>query len=573
MVQHTSSGRKHFLFFAKRTPPIVILVCLAVVSRVAADDEALKTIQTATSDANELIAAADKLGKLRIAEAAEPLSSLLKHKNEHVRDEALLALIRIGKPSVPKLVKLVGDANEMPGTVPDSLKQHKYPDFVQSRSPLGWRQLSYGRLYGPVGRHVNRYAVRALGLIGDRDALEAIDEAEAQFGGNRWIRDECRRARIAILGKDTPVAAGMRPWMLAEIGKLDSAESMAASIARNLRKNTNNNVAQKLGPYTDIGGNAADEIRRIDVLGVLGGSKAPAPLLRLVEEGVQNDWTWFHAGMHDLVDHYHGLGVGWDGHWMGVLGSCRALGEGGAKGAIAPLKKRLNDKNILVRITAARALAQLGDDSGLQTALDDMRWMHVEFVSEYGKKGKPWLQHWLNDDQTKLANENKFPGRTWFRQVPSYHHFIAYETLAYIDSDKAKSALKKRTREILALRGSESFSEYYQTDLLWLAVALNRAGEKNLAKQALDGGMELFEGDRAVSVSLRHFHVAALPALAKINDPSTLDAVCRVLAHHQTTWRPGAYDIRDLAWGVYLTLNGRRDPNKPLRCSELCWLH
>ena len=125
MVQRTPNGRMYFFSFAKRTHAVIILVCLAVASRVAADDEAQKTIQTATSDANELIAAANKLGKLRIAEAAEPLSSLLKHKNEHVRDEAMLALIRIGKPSVPELVKLVGDANEMPGTVPDSLKQHK----------------------------------------------------------------------------------------------------------------------------------------------------------------------------------------------------------------------------------------------------------------------------------------------------------------------------------------------------------------------------------------------------------------------------------------------------------------
>ena len=199
--------------------------------------------------------------------------------------------------------------------------------------------------------------------------------------------------------------------------------------------------------------------------------------------------------------------------------------------------------------------------------------MHVEFVSDYDKKGKPWLQHWVNDDQSTLANENKYPGRTFFRLVPNYQYILAADTLGHIGNVQAKAALQKRAKEILALRDTKHFSQFYQVDLLWLAVALKQTGQAALAKQALAAGMELFDGDRALDNSLRHFHVAALPALARLNDPSTRDVVERILAHHQTTWRPDTYDIRDLAWGVHLTLQGRRDPQKPLRCAELCWLH
>ena len=535
----------------------------------------LKKVEDVNVEAKDLAAAVRSLGELRSAEAVVPLAALLKHKNEHVRDETMYALVRIGKPSVPALAKLVGDATELPATVDESYTAHKYPDYVKSRRPLGWRQMGPGKLYAPVALHVNRYAIRALGLIGHRGALKAIDEAESKFSGNRWIRDECRRARIAILGEKTPLSADMRPWMLAEIGNPAAADALVASVAGSLRKTSKGNIAEKFGPYTDFGGSApADAIRRIDALGVLRSSRSSDVLLRLANEGVHNDWQWLHAGMHDLVDHFHGIGVGWDGHWMAPLAACRALGESGVKQAIPALKKRLADKNILVRLSAARALAQLGDESGLQTALRASRWMHVEFVSDFDKKGKPWLQHWVNEDQSRMANhDSKYPGKTWFRPVPNYQYLLAYDSLGHIGNRQARDKLKQRANEILALRGGKFFNEYYQTDLLWLASALNRIGQRELAKRALDAGMELFAGERATSVHLRHFHMAALPALAKINDRSTLDAVGRVLAHHQTTWRPGTYDIRDLAWGVYLTLVGRRDPNKPLRCSELCWLH
>jgi HEAT repeat protein len=557
---------------------LLLLTALTALTAVAggSDDveSLLKTLSRAEAEANELGHAVRQLGDMRSVEAVEPLAKLLRHRNEHVRDEAMYSLVRIGKPSVAALTELTADSTELPATIGDTYRRHEYPGFVSSTSPLGWRQLGSGKLYGPVGLYVSRYAIRALGLIGGRESLPAIDSTESRFAGNRFIRDEYRRARIAILGKDTVVAADMRPWMLAEIGGPQAAMLLTESITRNLRHTSSGVIAEKFGAYDDIGGNTpADDIRRIDGLGCMQATAGRRPLLRLITNGVRNDWQWFHAGMHDLVDHFHGIGVGWDGHWMAVAASCRAVGEMGDKAAIPELKKRLSDKNIIVRLNAARALARLGDDAGLQTALDDMRWMHVEFVSDYDRKGKPWLQHWVNDDPTAINNDGKYPGKTWFRPVPSYQYLLACDTLGYIGNITARDALRQRAQQILDLRLSKSFNEYYQTDLLWLAVALKRIGADKDAKRALDGGMQLFSGDRAIDVELRHFHVAALPALAMINDPGTLDAVGRVLTHHQTTWRPGVYDVRDLAWGVYLTLVGRRDPGKPLRCSELCWLH
>jgi len=530
----------------------------------------LLTLTSALAAPNpaEIIATARKHGQQRNAKAVPQLALLLKHKNERVRDTAWLALVRIGKPSVPALLPLTTDATELPGTLDDSYTKRKYPSLSRSRAPLGWRQIGPGKLYAVAGLHLNRYALRALGLIGDTSALPAIDKAEKKFAANPSIRDECRRARIALLGAKTPLAPGMRPWMLAEIGRPQSSPP-----ALQFRRQANNNIAKKFGPYTDLAGNHAEAIRRMDTFALTGKPAPDGPLIRLVREGVRDDWQWFHAGMHDLVDHFHNLGLGWDGHWMTPLVAARALGESGARHAINDLKLRLNDKNILVRLTAARALARLGDPAGLPTALEDFRWMHTEFVSDYNQKGKPWLQHWINDDQSQLANENKYPGRTFFRLVPNYQYILAADTLGHIGNDKAKTTLQKRANELLALRNTKNFTQFYQVDLLWLAVALKQTGQSTLAKQSLAAGMELFQGDRALDNHLRHFHVAALPALARLNDPSTSNAVERILAHHQTTWRPGTYDIRDLAWGVYLTLQGRRTPTKPLRCAELCWLH
>ena len=371
-----------------RTPPwlstLLLLTALTAVAGGSDDVESLlKTLSRAEAEANELGHAVRQLGDMRSVEAVEPLAKLLRHRNEHVRDEAMYSLVRIGKPSVAALTELTADSTELPATIGDTYRRHEYPGFVSSTSPLGWRQLGSGKLYGPVGLYVSRYAIRALGLIGGRESLPAIDSTESRFAGNRFIRDEYRRARIAILGKDTVVAADMRPWMLAEIGGPQAAMLLTESITRNLRHTSSGVIAEKFGAYDDIGGNTpADDIRRIDGLGCMQATAGRRPLLRLITNGVRNDWQWFHAGMHDLVDHFHGIGVGWDGHWMAVAASCRAVGEMGDKAAIPELKKRLSDKNIIVRLNAARALARLGDDAGLQTALDDMRWMHVEFVSD-----------------------------------------------------------------------------------------------------------------------------------------------------------------------------------------------
>ncbi|MDK1031685.1 MAG: hypothetical protein QGD94_06740, partial [Planctomycetia bacterium] len=114
---------------------------------------------------------------------------------------------------------------------------------------------------------------------------------------------------------------------------------------------------------------------------------------------------------------------------------------------------------------------------------------------------------------------------------------------------------------------------FYQVDLLWLASSLKKHGEEALAKKALAAGMKLFEGKEAYNWKLRHFHMSALPALAKLDDKTTLPAVVRTMLHHPSTWRPGQYDLRDVAWGAYLTLKGRRDPEKPLYTSEVLWHH
>ena len=79
--------------------------------------------------------------------------------------------------------------------------------------------------------------------------------------------------------------------MLAEFGNPAAPDTVLPLVAASLRKNSTGNVAQKFGPYTDLGESApVNAVHRIDVLGVLRSSKSDAVLLRLVNDGVRDDW-------------------------------------------------------------------------------------------------------------------------------------------------------------------------------------------------------------------------------------------------------------------------------------------
>ncbi len=82
------------------------------------------------------------------------------------------------------------------------------------------------------------------------------------------IRNECKRARIAILDEKTPLSADMRPWMLAEFGNPAAPDTVLPLVAASLRENSTGNVAQKFGPYTDLGESApVNAVHRIDRAG------------------------------------------------------------------------------------------------------------------------------------------------------------------------------------------------------------------------------------------------------------------------------------------------------------------
>ncbi|MDP6381490.1 MAG: HEAT repeat domain-containing protein, partial [Phycisphaerae bacterium] len=326
----------------------------------------------------------------------KPLDDVIKKlqsSDEFQRDEAMLELVKVGRPAVGQLVKLLGEAKEMPATPPQGYSFHYGKG---SRGPIGWRGVGGGKQFYPVGLTVNRLAMRALGLIGDKRAVDALVEAEKR-AANGWIRNEARRALIAILGAKTPILSNMRPWQLAEIGTPEAVTRLAAPIR--VKYITSNNVAAKCGPYVtvDEGGGglngAGENTRRIDALSAFSTKKAPDIVLRLARDGIHNDFRWLHMGMHDNPDHFHALDHGWDGHLAGLWAALRTVGYMGDKRAVPFLKERLADHNILTRALAARALAQLGDRAALKGLIDNLRWVHVEFVSEYDKKGKPWLQH------------------------------------------------------------------------------------------------------------------------------------------------------------------------------------
>jgi len=491
----------------------------------------------------------------------------LKSQNEFERDEAMYALVEKGKASVPALVKLLGDATALQATPPPGFGHH----YGQgTRHDVRWGDRG-GMQYYPSGLTVNRLAMRALGLIGDKRAVNALAAAEKQ-AANGWVRDEARRALIATLGAKMPILPNMRPWQLAEIANPKTAKQIVDAIAGRLKPDgywgAKGSDVKKLGPHLVTG--HPDDIRRIDALGAIGNKGASLLLLRILKEGVHHNWMWFHCGLHNTMDLWHAQGVsvtaGMDDSWACVLASARASSNIGDKRAIPLLRARLADKNIMVRVNAALALARLGDKAALKGLIPDLRWMHTEFVSDYNTKGKPWLQHWPNDNQSAAPRS----GKTWYRENPSYHAIVGYDALGYIKSKAAAAFLKKRTADILKLGNVD---QYYQVDLLWLASSLKKHGEKTAAEAALAAGMKLFEGNRAYDWKLRHFHLAALPALAKINDKRTLPAVVRTMIHHPSTWRPGQYDLRDVAWGVYLILKGRRDAEKPLYTSEVLWYH
>ncbi|MDK1031684.1 MAG: HEAT repeat domain-containing protein [Planctomycetia bacterium] len=505
---------------------------------------------------------------------ARPIGEVLKalhSEDEYEGDEAMYEMVKMGKAAVPALVKLLGDAKELQANPPDGYTFHYGKG---ARGPIGWRGVGGGKQFYPVGLTINRLAMRALGLIGDKRAVNALVAAEKK-AANNWIRNEARRALVAILGSKMPILPNMRPWQLAEIGTPEAAKALVGPIKLKYIDASNKSmkhVVAKCGPYVTLdegaGGlnRAGENTRRIDALSAFPMKLAPDPVLRMARDGIHNDFRWFHMGMHDNPDHWHALDHGWDGHLSGQWAAVRAVGYIGDKRTIPLLRERLKDYNIMTRANAARSLAQLGDKAALKGLIDNLRWVHVVFVEEYNKKGKPWLQHWLNDNQNAVPAS----GKTWFRDVPSHHALACYDGLGYLKDPRAKAFLKKRAADILTL---PSIDRYYQVDLLWIAASLKKHGEKRASQMALAQGMKLFEGKKATDYKLRFFHVAALPALAKMDDKKTLPTVVKVMLHHPTTWRPGQYDMRDVAWGVYLTLKGRRSPEKRLTTSEVLWLH
>jgi HEAT repeat protein len=101
------------------------------------------------------------------------LVAKLKSQDEFERDEAMYELVKLGKAAVPALIGLVDDATGLKATPPEGYGNH-YGKNV--RGPLGWRAIGVGKQYYPVGLTVNRLAIRALGLIGDDRAVEALQE-------------------------------------------------------------------------------------------------------------------------------------------------------------------------------------------------------------------------------------------------------------------------------------------------------------------------------------------------------------------------------------------------------------
>jgi HEAT repeat protein len=133
-----------------------------------ADAEALAPLVSALNSSDWIVRmyAAKALGRLNDPRAVMPLRGLLQDPVKTVREEASAALVAIGRPAVPPLIESLAHPDWMVRLrAVESLKMIRPPEAVPALIALGFHDPDSA---------VREDAVRALGVIGDKRAVEPL---------------------------------------------------------------------------------------------------------------------------------------------------------------------------------------------------------------------------------------------------------------------------------------------------------------------------------------------------------------------------------------------------------------
>lgn len=157
-------------------PDLSVQESASAILAAIADERVLAPLIKALSSGDWIIRmhAAKALGRMRNADAVEPLIPLLQDKVKAVREEAAAALAAIGDASIPSLLKALQHEDWL-------IRLHAVESLGKSKSEQAVEPL-LSVLFNDRDSAVREDAVRALGEIGDSKAVEYLFTAMQEPG-------------------------------------------------------------------------------------------------------------------------------------------------------------------------------------------------------------------------------------------------------------------------------------------------------------------------------------------------------------------------------------------------------
>lgn len=338
---------------------LAALACLAVVLYLSPDQVDAQIALLKDPEWRVRESAAEELGNLGGARAAQALIRALKEGDAGLRDVATDALIKLGEPAVPLLIACLNDGDPT----------------VQERAARALGKLGDARAVEPLIASLRRIDVlkdpdgdvckAAAEALGDLRDARAVQPLIGCLTGHSGAADSAARA-LARLGEPGIQAllecVKHQDYMALKaaaeaLGDLGDPRAVQPLIDRagSAYSGAHDSVVQALGK---LGRPALQELLRrlkqdesgvcpdaVVALGCIGDPRALEPLLGLLRSD------------NDLM------------RW----GAAEALGKLGDARAVEPLLRRLGDEHPGVRGAAAEALGNLGDARALAPLLGCLR--------------------------------------------------------------------------------------------------------------------------------------------------------------------------------------------------------
>jgi HEAT repeat protein len=336
-----------------------------------------------SDDADTRSQAAEALGALADPEAIGPLVDALGDESDKAADAAGRALVQVGTPAVESLLSYLQEeehaasgAWRAASTLGEIGDAHAVPALIealQNRSLL-----------------TRRYAARALGQIGDPRALPALaialrdehkDVRSAATGALAAFGESALEAVVAALRDKRPEARQMAAYVLGEIGSRRAVKHLIVAL-QDRQRQVRESAARALGRVGDeraipplFGAMSArrDEKREID-------QRIGSDAVQAIAERVGRDAV---PALVVILE---------DRNMVGREAAAKALGKAGDSRAVVPLLRTLYGRAVKLPALSAAAATALDwlrpTPDALAPALEDasayVRMGTVERLGEMG---------------------------------------------------------------------------------------------------------------------------------------------------------------------------------------------